>query len=156
MGPGIRWQYNLDCTSLTAILTSNCYYFGPILVRYLIQTSESLYVITEKDVWKLIWLLQVYSSETYSRGFVQGGLTEEFKVSPRAWQGCAPSPLLFNYLAGWMCRSVLGDRNGEPKSGFGFFFVLFICWQFLASASDLECNQTQNSVYTRISLLGEM
>lgn len=36
-------------TSLTAILTSDWYCLGPILLKFLIQMRKSLYIMPEKD-----------------------------------------------------------------------------------------------------------
>jgi len=86
---------------------------------------------------KLVRLIQMYLTETYSRVRVGKNLSDVFPIRNGLKQGDALSPLLFNFALEYAIRRVLVNQDGLKLNG---------THQLLAYADD--ANILGGSVYT--------
>lgn len=75
---------------------------------------EALWKIMEKDglPTKLLRLIKAYYTATRTRVGVYGQQSRPIEVLTGVRQGCALSPILFNYVIDWVLSKALADHHG--------------------------------------------
>ena len=96
--------------------------YNPPLVLIFLDKTAAFDSVTRHKLWKIleidgmpvkfIELIQAYYSESTSRIRTHGEETEEFLVESGMKQGCALSPILFNYCLDWLLENALMQHNG--------------------------------------------
>lgn len=115
---------------------SDC--FGPIFTAIFNSDCWTFVYKPEKDSWKLICSLRVYSSETYTKRLCTWWADQRVQGQPRTLAGlCSVTHDI--QLSWWLDVEMSpwwSQRRSKVKG------VLLLCWQILDFASDLGCNQT--------------
>ena len=142
----------LDSTSSTAILTSKSYCFGDNFTAIFNSIVEFLYVIPEKDGWKLICLLWFYSLETSIKRVCTRWADQRVQGQPKSLAGlCSVTHVI--QLSCWLDVKMSPWWSQRRSRVVG---VLLLWWQFLDFASDLGFYQTHRVFTENTALKGEI